>query len=73
MQEECNERSIETRSRSLVKALTWRVTGSVDTILLAYLFTNDLTVATFIGVAEVFTKMVLYYVHERAWNHIGLL
>lgn len=72
MQREHNERSVETRSRSVIKALTWRITGSVDTIVLAYLFTNDLTVATSIGLAEVFTKMVLYYVHERAWNHITL-
>jgi uncharacterized membrane protein len=72
MQLEHKERSVETRSRSVIKALTWRITGSVDTIVLAYLFTNDLTVATSIGLAEVFTKMVLYYVHERAWNHIAL-
>jgi len=73
MPREHNERSVETRTRSVIKAVTWRITGSADTIVLAYLFTNDLTVATSIGLAEVFTKMVLYYVHERAWNHIPFL
>ena len=60
----------DTQKRSLLKSVTWRITGSIDTILLAFLFTNDLSVATSIGLAEVFTKMVLYYFHERAWNRI---
>ena len=63
---------IDTQSRSVFKAVTWRITGSVDTIVLAFLFTSDLTVATSIGLAEVFTKMILYYVHERAWNRIPI-
>lgn len=64
--------SVDTQSRSIVKAATWRITGSVDTIILSFLFTNDLTIATSIGVAEIFTKMILYYFHERAWNRIPL-
>lgn len=66
------ETSIDTQGRSVIKAITWRITGSVDTIVLAFLFTNDLSVATSIGLAEVFTKMLLYYFHERTWNRIPL-
>ena len=62
----------DTQSRSVFKAVTWRITGSVDTIVLAFLFTSGLAVATSIGLAEVFTKMILYYVHERAWNRIPI-
>jgi len=58
--------------RSLGKALSWRVTGSIDTMLLSWFFTGDLTVAAAIGLTEVATKMVLYYLHERAWNRIPL-
>ena len=58
--------------RSLVKALSWRVTGSIDTMLLSWLFTSDLKIAAAIGLTEVATKMVLYYLHERAWNRIPL-
>ena len=47
--------------RSLLKALSWRVTGSLDTILLAWLFTSDVSVAAAIGLTEVLTKTVLYY------------
>jgi uncharacterized membrane protein len=58
--------------RSLVKALSWRVTGSIDTLLLSWFFTGDLTIAAAIGSTEIVTKMVLYYLHERAWNRIPL-
>lgn len=58
--------------RSLAKAFSWRVTGSIDTMLLSWFFTGDLTIAAAIGLTEVVTKMVLYYLHERAWNRIPL-
>jgi uncharacterized membrane protein len=58
--------------RSLVKALSWRVAGSLDTMLLSWFFTGDLTIAAAIGSTEIVTKMVLYYLHERAWNRIPL-
>jgi uncharacterized membrane protein len=58
--------------RSLAKAISWRVTGSVDTILLSWFFTGNLTTAAAIGLTEVVTKMVLYYLHERIWNRIRL-
>ncbi|MCU7942788.1 MAG: DUF2061 domain-containing protein [Candidatus Thiodiazotropha sp. (ex Cardiolucina cf. quadrata)] len=58
--------------RSLAKALSWRVTGSIDTILLSWFFTGSLTTAAAIGLTEVVTKMVLYYLHERIWNRIPL-
>ncbi len=58
--------------RSLAKAISWRVTGSIDTMLLSWFFTGDLTIAAAIGLTEVGTKMVLYYLHERAWNRISL-
>ena len=58
--------------RSLAKAVSWRVTGSVDTMLLSWFFTGNLTIAAAIGLTEVLTKMALYYLHERIWNRIPL-
>ncbi|MBT3030789.1 MAG: DUF2061 domain-containing protein [Candidatus Thiodiazotropha sp. (ex Lucina pensylvanica)] len=58
--------------RSLAKAVSWRVTGSIDTILLSWFFTGSLTTAAAIGLTEVVTKMALYYLHERIWNRIPL-
>ncbi len=53
--------------RSVVKALTWRATGSADTFLLAWLFTQSAKVAVAISATEIVTKLVLYYGHERLW------
>lgn len=56
--------------RSIAKAASWRVTGTVDTIVISWLITGHLKVAISIGFVEVFTKMFLYYFHERIWNRI---
>ena len=61
----------ETAWRSLAKAVTWRVTGSVDTFILAYLFTGAVKVAAAISLTEVGTKIVLYFFHERLWQRFA--
>lgn len=58
--------------RSLAKAVSWRITGSIDTIILSFIFTQQMQVAFAIGLTEVLTKTVLYYLHERAWNRVHL-
>lgn len=59
------------RTRSLVKAITWRVIGSLDTFGLSFLFTRDFSVSGMIALAEVVTKIGLYYLHERAWRRVA--
>lgn len=56
--------------RSAVKSLSWRTVGTLDTIMISFLITGSLTMAASIGSVEVITKMVLYYLHERAWNKV---
>jgi len=56
--------------RSIVKAVSWRAIGTVDTILIAWLVVGKLEFAVTIGGVELFTKMFLYYLHERTWNRI---
>ena len=53
--------------RHLLKAITWRIVGTIDTIILSWLITGSLKVGMAIGGVEVVTKMVLYYLHERFW------
>jgi uncharacterized membrane protein/peptidoglycan hydrolase-like protein with peptidoglycan-binding domain len=60
----------EGRHRSLAKAVSWRVAGSVDTLILSYLVTRSFVFATSIAGIETITKIVLYYLHERAWTII---
>ena len=57
----------ESHRRSVAKAISWRILGSLDTMLLAYLFTGSMVVAGSIATTESLTKIVLYYLHERAW------
>ena len=58
--------------RSVVKTISWRTVGTLDTIIISYFITGNLLMAASIGSIEVVTKMILYYFHERAWNKIPL-
>jgi uncharacterized membrane protein len=60
----------EKHYRSLVKAISWRLTGSVDTLIISYLITGKLKWAFTISGVELFTKVALYYLHERIWHKI---
>lgn len=62
----------ETRTRSLFKGLTWRVLASLTTILIAWAITGNTTIALQIGAFEVVAKLIVYYLHERAWQHVIL-
>lgn len=53
---------------SLVKSVSWRIVGTIDTMLIAYFVTGKIQMAVSIGSVEVFTKIVLYYLHDRAWE-----
>lgn len=67
---ELSPRVVEKPYRSILKAISWRTTGTIDTMVVAYIVTGNLTAAASIGLVEVVTKMVLYYLHERAWVHL---
>lgn len=56
--------------RSLVKAISWRMTGSVDTLIISFLITGRLKWALTISGVELFTKIGLYYAHERIWDKL---
>jgi len=60
-------RKQDTHSRSLAKTVSWRIIGSVDTLILSFLFTGSLKLAGSIAGTEVETKIILYYLHERVW------
>ena len=61
-----------TRLRHLIKATTWRVIGTLDTVLLSWFITGDGLTGIKIGIAEVVTKMLLYYAHERLWFKLNI-
>jgi uncharacterized membrane protein len=56
--------------RSIAKSVSWRIIGTIDTILISWVITGALDLAFSIGFVELVTKMVLYFFHERIWNLI---
>lgn len=55
------------RKRHLLKTITWRFIGTLDTMLIAWMISGDPLIGVSIGGVELFTKMILYYIHERVW------
>jgi adenylylsulfate kinase len=62
----------ETHTRSIVKALSWRTLGTIDTFILSWFITGQIEIAAAIGGVELITKTALYYLHERLWTKIKL-
>ena len=61
-------KNIQSVKRHLAKTVTWRVIGTIDTMLLSWLISGDPMIGLKVGGVEVVTKMVLYYLHERVWH-----
>ena len=57
----------ETHARSVLKAASWRVVGTIDTFLISWLLTGKLELAGSIAGLELITKVTWYYLHERLW------
>lgn len=61
-----------TIKRHVAKTLTWRLVGTIDTIMLGWIITGNPAVGLTIGGFEMITKMILYYLHERVWFKLNL-
>ncbi len=60
----------ESHFRSIAKAISWRTTGSIDTFIVTLVITGSAVFAGSIAVAEILTKITLYYLHERIWSMV---
>ena len=56
--------------RSIAKAFSWRIIGTIDTLIISYILTGEFSVAASIASIDFVTKMILYFFHERFWNLI---
>jgi len=63
---------MDSRKISLIKGVTWRIIGTLDTIFLSWIFTGNISKALKIGGLELFTKIFLFYIHERVWNYFKI-
>ncbi len=65
------DRTSEKPMRSIVKTISWRVIGTIDTVAISWILTGQVETALAIGSVELVTKMILYFGHERIWNSIN--
>jgi len=63
--------SNETSSRSLVKTISWRITGSTATFIISYAVLGNATVSGTIAIIQLTFNTLLYFFHERLWNRIA--
>ena len=64
------DKTTERPVRSILKTISWRVVGTIDTIIISWILTGQIETALAIGSVELVTKMILYFGHERIWNLI---
>lgn len=57
-------------SRSIAKSFTWRITATLTTIVISYFVIGEISLALMIGGLEFFTKMFIYFLHERLWASV---
>ncbi|MCK5220242.1 MAG: DUF2061 domain-containing protein [Candidatus Aminicenantes bacterium] len=62
----------ETNTRSIAKAISWRVIATTITFSIAYLLTGEVTTALEIGALDMVFKLISYFFHERIWGRISL-
>jgi uncharacterized membrane protein len=59
-----------TRARSFVKALSYRIWGTLSSVAVAYVITKNAVLSITIAFWETVVKVFIYYAHERGWNYI---
>jgi uncharacterized membrane protein len=64
-------RGAETHTRSVLKALSWRTLGTLDTFAISWFLTGRVAMAGSIAALELITKIAWYYLHERIWASIN--
>jgi uncharacterized membrane protein len=60
----------ESKARSVLKSVSWRIVATLTTMLIVYLVTGSVEGALTVGGVEVIVKIIVYFFHERAWGSI---
>jgi uncharacterized membrane protein len=64
------DKTSEKPVRSIAKALSWRIVGTVDTLVVSYVLSGEIALAASIASVDFLTKLILYFFHERVWNKV---
>ena len=59
-----------TKTRSFIKALSYRIWGTLSSVAVAYVITKNVSLSITIAFWETVVKVFIYYAHERGWNYI---
>ncbi len=62
---------MDTHKRSIAKTITFRIIATLTTIILVLIFTSNLALAGIIGVFDLTSKLIIYYMHERVWDKVS--
>jgi uncharacterized membrane protein len=65
-------RMSDSHVRSVSKAISWRIIGTVDTFVITLVITGNFVIAGSIASVESISKIILYYLHERVWSNVAL-
>jgi uncharacterized membrane protein len=59
------------KRRTIIKSITFRIVATIATVLIVYFATGNLALANTIGVIDLVSKLLIYYLHERAWERVS--
>lgn len=62
---------VDSNKRHVIKTFTWRIIGTIDTVLFGWMITGNPFEGLQIGMAETATKLLLYYGHEKLWYRVN--
>jgi uncharacterized membrane protein len=62
----------DSHARSIGKAISWRIVGTIDTFVITLVITGNFVIAGSIASVESISKIILYYLHERVWSNVAL-
>lgn len=60
-----------TKGRSFLKALSYRIFGTLSSWAVVFIITGEGTLAALVAFWETVVKVFIYYWHERVWNFIS--
>jgi adenylylsulfate kinase len=61
----------DTHARSVGKAVSWRILGTLATSIIVFIFTHRWGLSLFVGAMEFVSKIGLFWVHERVWDRLA--
>ena len=61
----------DTKTRSIVKTISWRLTGTLCTFLISWIVLGDISTSGAIALIQLTFNTIVFYFHERIWNLIG--